>query len=176
MGRFTQDTIKGFNDTINEHRGKDENIITSVILFNEITKVLYNRVPIDEVPVMTTDDYHPDERTALCDAVGSTINNILCQQLVDPADKRPEKTIVFTTDGMENASKVFSADAVRELITSAEENCNWEFVFYGSNFDAVRTARTYGIRAENAMEYESSHAGYRQMHACRSKKLKDFLN
>ena len=177
MGRFTPDTIKGFNDTIDEHRGKDENIITSVILFNEVTKVLYDRVPIDEVPVMTTDDYHPDNRTALCDAVGSTINNILCRQLVDPADKRPEKTIVFiTTDGMENASKVFSADAVRELITSAEENCNWEFVFYGSNFDAVKTARTYGIRAENAMEYESSHAGYRQMHACRSKKLKDFLN
>ena len=143
----------------------------------EVTKVLYDRVPIDEVPVMTTDDYHPDDRTALCDAVGTTINNILCRQLVDPADKRPEKTIVFiTTDGMENASKVFSADAVRELITSAEENCNWEFVFYGSNFDAVKTARTYGIRAENAMEYESSHAGYRQMHACRSKKLKDFLN
>ena len=177
MGRFTQDTIKGFNDTIDEHRGKDENIITSVILFNTGKRVLYDRVNIDEVPVMTNEDYRPNSGTALCDAVGETINNILCRQLVDADDKRPDQTIVFiTTDGLENSSKVFSADAVRELITSAEKNCDWEFVFYGSNFDAVETARTYGIRAENAMQYESSHEGYERMRYCRSKKLKDFLN
>ena len=78
MGRFTQDTIKGFNDTIDEHRGKNENIITSVILFNTGKRVLYDRVNIDEVPVMTKEDYRPNSGTVLCDAVGETINNILC--------------------------------------------------------------------------------------------------
>ena len=177
MGRFTQDTIKGFNDTIDEQRGKDENIITSVILFNTGKRVLYDRVNIDEVPVMTKEDYRPNSGTALCDAVGETINNILCRQLVDADDKKPDRTIVFiTTDGMENSSKAFSADAVRELITSAEKNCDWEFVFYGSNFYAVEAARMYGIRVENAMQHESSHEGYERMCYCRSMKLKDFLN
>ena len=177
MQSFRRDTVGGFNSTMEEHRGKNENIITSVILFNTERRVLYDRIPIDEVPVMTPADYRPIGGTALCDAVGETINNILCRQLADPDDKRPSKTLVFiTTDGMENSSRVFSADAVRELITSTQENCDWEFVFYGSNFDAVSTAATYGIREENAMEYQSSHDGFRRMHACRSKKLKDFLN
>ena len=126
---------------------------------------------------LTEKEYYVRGMTALLDAVGGAIDHTVAVHKHTKKEYVPEKTLfVITTDGMENASKVFSADAVRELITSAEENCNWEFVFYGSNFDAVKTARTYGIRAENAMEYESSHAGYRQMHACRSKKLKDFLN
>lgn len=177
MQSFRQDTVGGFNSTIEEHKGKDENIITSVILFNTGRKVLYDRIPIDEVPVMTPADYRPNSGTALCDAVGETINNILCRQLADPNEKRPSKTLVFiTTDGMENASRVFSANAVRELITSTQDNCDWEFVFYGSNFDAVSTAATYGIRKENAMEYQSSHDGYQRMHASRNIKLKEFLN
>lgn len=177
MQSFRRDTVGGFNSTMEEHRGKNENIITSVILFNTERRVLYDRIPIDEVPVMIPADYRPNGGTALCDAVGETINNIRFRQLADPDEKRPSKTLVFiTTDGMENSSRVFSADAVRELITGTQENCDWEFVFYGSNFDAVSTAATYGIREENAMEYQSSHVGYRRMHVSRSKKLKEFLN
>ena len=81
MQSFRQDTVGGFNSTIEEHKGKDENIITSVILFNTGRKVLYDRIPIDEVPVMTPADYRPNSGTALCDAVGETITDILCRQL-----------------------------------------------------------------------------------------------
>ena len=76
----------------------------------------------------------------------------MVRQNNDPLEKRPEKTLVFvTTDGLENASKKFSADAVRSLITNAEQNSKWEFVFFGANFDVVETARTYGIKTENAV-------------------------
>ena len=44
MGRFSLQTIKGFNDTIAEHKGMGQNIITSVILFNTGVKVLYDRI------------------------------------------------------------------------------------------------------------------------------------
>ena len=67
MGPVRSDTIGGFNSTIQEHQGTGENIITSVILFSNEHRTLFNRVPIDEIPVMTELDYKasPAERAIL---------------------------------------------------------------------------------------------------------------
>ena len=177
MNPVKADTIGGFNSTIEEHQSKDEKIITSVILFNNNVRKLFDREPIDEVPKMTERMYIPHGTTALCDAVGETITDIMSRQNAMPADERPDKTLVFiTTDGLENASRNFSADAVRSLIRSAEKNANWEFVFYGADFDVVKTARQYGIRDENAVVFYKAEEGMADLARARSKKLKDFLD
>ena len=177
MDPVKADTIGGFNSTIEEHQGKDEKIITSVILFNDSVRKLFDREPIDEVPKMTEGLYRPHGMTALCDAVGETITDIMSRQNAMPADERPDKTLVFiTTDGLENASRRFSADAVRSLIRSAEKNAKWEFVFYGADFDVVKTARQYGIRDENAVVFYKAEDGMADLSRARSKKLKEFLD
>lgn len=177
MGPVRSDTIGGFNSTIAEHQGTEENIITSVILFSDEHRKLFDRVAIDEIPVITEADYKPHGCTALCDAVGDTISDIMSRQNAMPEDVRPEKTMVFiTTDGLENASKTFTAEAVRKLIRNAQENSGWKFVFYGADFDVVKTARSYGIDRADTMTFYKTDEGMRRMHTARSKKLKDFLN
>ena len=177
MGPVRSDTIGGFNSTIAEHQGTGENIITSVILFNGTYTKLYDRVPIDEVPMITEKDYVPHGCTALCDAVGETISDIMSRQNAMPEESRPEKTMVFiTTDGLENASKTFTADAVRKLIRNAQENSGWKFVFYGADFDVVKTAGQYGIDRKDTMVFYKTEEGMRELRSARSKKLKDFLN
>ena len=94
-----------------------------------------------------------------------------------PEETRPEKTMVFiTTDGLENRSKTFTAEAVRKLISNAKENSGWKFVFYGADFDVVETARQYGIDEADAVRFRKDAAGMRELRVARSKKLKDFLN
>ena len=84
--------------------------------------------------------------------------------------------VFITTDGLENASKTFTAEAVRKLIRNAQENSGWKFVFYGADFDVVETARSYGIDREDTMSFYKTTEGMQRMHVARSKKLKDFLN
>ena len=94
-----------------------------------------------------------------------------------PEETRPEKTMVFiTTDGLENASKTFTAEAVRKLIRNAQENSGWKFVFYGADFDVVETARSYGIDREDTLQFSKSAEGMNAMRVHRQRKLKDFLN
>ena len=163
MGPVRSDTIGGFNSTIAEHQGTGENIITSVILFSDEHRKLFDRVPIDEIPVMTELHYQPRGWTALCDAVGDTISDIMSRQNAMPEETRPEKTMVFiTTDGLENRSKTFTAEAVRKLISNAKENSGWKFVFYGADFDVVETARQYGIDEADAVRFRKDAAGMRE--------------
>ena len=177
MGPVRSDTIGGFNSTIQEHQGTGENIITTVILFSNEHRKLFDRVPIDEIPVMTELHYRPHGCTALCDTVAETITDIMSRQNAMPEETRPEKTMVFiTTDGLENASTAFSADAVRKLISNAQENSGWKFVFYGADFDVVKTARSYGIAEADAMTFYKTEEGMNAMRVHRQRKLKDFLN
>lgn len=47
-----------------------------------------------------------------------------------PKNDRPGKVVfVITTDGMENASREFTYEKVKELIQHQQEKYNWEFIF-----------------------------------------------
>ena len=51
---------------------------------------------------------------------------------------------VITTDGLENASREYSCDRVKEMIEYEKEKYGWEFLFLGANMDAVKEAGTPG--------------------------------
>ena len=68
---------------------------------------------------------------------------------------------IITTDGMENASREYSAEKVRSMIERQKSRYGWEFIFLGANIDAVETAREFGIGADRAVTYRSDSAGTR---------------
>ena len=58
--------------------------------------------------------------------------------------KRQEHTLfIITTDGMENASRFYSSDRVKQMIERQKAKYDWEFLFFGANIDAVETAVSY---------------------------------
>nr|MCR5264421.1 hypothetical protein [Clostridiales bacterium] len=71
----------------------------------------------------------------------------------------PEHTMfIITTDGLENASRRYTADEVRAMIEEKKKN-GWEFLFLGANIDAVKTARHFGIDEDRAVTYLSDSEG-----------------
>lgn len=162
MSGMEADTIGGFNSFIERQRAADGDAIVSVVLFDDRSEVLLDRVPIDEVRTMTPDDYWVRGCTALLDAVGGAVHHIRTVHRYIREEDRPEKTIfVITTDGMENASREYSLGHVKRVIGEAKDS-GWEFLFLGANIDAVSVAGSIGIAPDRAVRYKASRRGTRR--------------
>ena len=160
MAGLEADTIGGFNAMIEKQRREPGEAYISTVLFDNDSQVIHDRVPLERVPLMTREDYFVRGCTALLDAVGGAIRHIGNIHKYAREEDRPEKTIfVITTDGMENASRAYTYDKVREMIRQKEEQFGWEFLFLGANIDAAREAARFGIRADHAANYHADRRG-----------------
>ena len=160
MGGLESDTIGGYNSMLKKQAETDGEVLVSTVLFDQVSEVLYDRVPLSKMPQMTEKDYYVRGTTALLDAVGGAIHHIGNVHKYAREEDRPEKTIfVITTDGMENASREYSYERVKEMVERQQEKYGWEFLFLGANIDAIQTAGRFGISADRAANYNSDHAG-----------------
>jgi hypothetical protein len=101
----------------------------------------------------------------LLDAVGKTILDVGYRLSGTREEERPAKVIfVIITDGMENSSREFTYDKVRELIQHQRDRYNWEFVFLGANMDSAKEAGNIGILQKNAYDFEATEVGVKQMY------------
>jgi hypothetical protein len=92
--------------------------------------------------------------TALLDAVGRTISKIVNVQRHSAETERAEKVLfVIITDGMENSSKEYRYDRVKEMVEREQQQYGWEFLFLGANIDAIGTASRFGISQDHAVNY-----------------------
>lgn len=57
MSGLETDTIGGFNATLKAHQEADGQAVVSTVLFDHETKVLHDRMPIEDVSLMTERDY-----------------------------------------------------------------------------------------------------------------------
>ena len=160
MSGLEADTIGGFNGMIEKQKKEDGEAYVSVILFDDQSEVIYDRVDIGKVEPMTDRQYYVRGCTALLDAVGEAIHHVGNIYKYARAEDVPEKTIfVITTDGMENASRRYNYSKVRRMIERQKEKYNWEFIFLGANIDAAAEAAKIGIGASRAARYECDSAG-----------------
>ena len=160
MSGMEQDTIGGFNSMIRKQKQQEGAVLVSTVLFNNHCTVLHDRVPLERVQPMTENEYCACGTTALLDAVGGAIKHIgMVHKYARPED-RPEKTLfVITTDGLENASRKYTYDRVRQMIEHEKTEYGWEFLFLGANIDAAREAERFGIEADRAADYHCDKAG-----------------
>ena len=160
MSGLEKDTIGGFNSLIRKQRLEDGEALISTVLFDDCTDVIHDRVPLELVPELTEKEYYVRGCTALLDAVGDAIHHIGNIHKYAREEDRPEKTLfVITTDGMENASRCYTYDKVKEMIQRQQEKYGWEFLFMGANIDATREAARFGIHADRAANYHADHIG-----------------
>ncbi len=160
MSGLEADTIGGFNGMIRKQKDEEGEALVSTVLFNTRTRVLHDRVRLEAVPPMTPKNYTVGGCTALLDALGSAIHHIRNVHKYAREEDVPEHTLfVITTDGMENASRDFTSEEVKQLIQKMKEEQNWEFLFLAANIDAVETARRYGIPEDRAVTYRSDAEG-----------------
>lgn len=159
MAPLRADTIGGFNTMLSEQKQNADKAYVSTVMFSDRQRVVHDRTDISKIPELTAADYTPMGCTALYDAVGSAIKHISNIHKYARAEDVPQKTLfVITTDGMENASRRYSAADVKKLISKKEKK-GWEFIFIGANIDAAAAASDIGIREERAVNYHADARG-----------------
>ncbi len=169
MAGLESDTIGGFNAMLNKQKETDGVAYVTTVLFDSRYKTLHDRKKLHRVPNMTAADYTVGGCTALLDAIGGTIEHIKnIHKYARPSDV-PQKTMfVITTDGMENASRLYTKEKVRALIESQKEK-GWEFLFIGANIDAVSTAQSFGISRDRSVNYNADSQGTKVVYDAVSK-------
>ena len=160
MSGLEKDTIGGFNSLIEKQKREKGDAIVTTILFNNTSKVLYNRVDLKDVKPLTENDYVVYGGTALVDAVGIAISQINRIHMSMKKEEVPEKTLfVITTDGEENSSSHYTYREVFHMIQNQKFDHNWEFLFLGATIDIVEEAEKIGISKENAVAYNNDSVG-----------------
>ncbi|MBE6931769.1 MAG: VWA domain-containing protein [Ruminococcaceae bacterium] len=160
MAGLEKDTIGGFNAMIKKQKQDAEKTFVSTVLFDNVSEVIHDRVPLEKVEDLTERDYYVRGCTALLDAVGSAIHHIGNVHKYARKEDRPDKTLfVITTDGMENASRFYSYEKVKAMIEKEQKIYGWEFLFLGANIDAAKEAARFGIQADRAANYHADHQG-----------------
>ena len=160
MSGLEADTIGGFNALIKKQKAEEGEAYVSTILFDDKQQVLHNRVDLKNIKPMTRDEYFVRGCTALLDAVGGAIHYIGNTHKYAREEDRPEKTLfIITTDGMENASRKYTYEKVKQMVQKQKEKYGWEFLFLGANIDAIGVAGRFGIDADRAVNYECDSKG-----------------
>ena len=154
------DTIGGFNAMIAKQKKEPGKAFVSTVLFDDQLEVLHDRVRLDRVRPITAKQYYVRGCTALLDAIGGAIHHIgNIHKYARPEDVPEHTLFIITTDGMENASRRYSAQQVKEMIQRQKEKYGWEFLFLGANIDAAKEAARFGIGADRAVNYKCDEAG-----------------
>ena len=117
MAGLEKDTIGGFNSMIARQKAAEGEALVSTVLFSNESKVIHDRIDVRRVEPLTERQYVACGCTTLLDAIGGAIHHIGNVHKYAREEDRPEHTLfVITTDGMENASRHYSSDRVKQMI------------------------------------------------------------
>lgn len=160
MSGKEEDVIGGFNSTIKEHKDKDYDVFVTTVLFSNKTETVHDRIDIKEIMDMTDKDYRVGGCTALIDAMGETIKHIKdIHKYQRRKEDVPEHTMfVIMTDGLENASHMYTSDEVKKMVEE-QKKAGWDFIFLGANIDAVETAKKFSIDEDYAVNFIADKKG-----------------
>lgn len=170
MSGLEDDTIGGFNSMLKRQKEEIGEATITTVLFDDHYELLHDRINIQSIAPITHKDYYVGGSTALMDAIGKTIHKINNVQKQTVAEYRADKVLfMITTDGMENASREYTSEKIKQMIQHQTEQDHWEFIFLGANIDAVDTANKYGIHPDHAVNYCADATGtelnYKAMNA-----------
>ena len=156
MATIVNDAKAGFDAFIAEQCRQPGTCCVSLVQFDDRYEVVYADRPIDTVPPLTL---QPRGSTSMLDAVGRSINE-LGQRLAAMAEsERPSVVLVcIVTDGMENTSREFTHQAIKQMIEHQEKVYNWTFLYMGADQDAIEQGSKMGIDEGRALTYERGNA------------------
>ena len=110
MHGMEADTIGGFNSMIEQQKKVDGEAFVSTVLFSNESQVIHDRVDVRKIQPLTEKEYRTGGCTALIDAIGGAIHHIGNVHKYAREEDVPEHTVfVITTDGLENASHIYTS-------------------------------------------------------------------
>ena len=151
MESIREDAEGGINTFITEQAKKPGECSITLVQFDDKYEPVFRGVRAAACPRYSL---VPRGSTALLDAVGRTINDTGARLAALPEAERPGLVIfVISTDGMENASTVYSHKQIREMIAHQQTVYSWQFTFLAANIAAYDEAMQMGIDSSSVGLY-----------------------
>ena len=171
MSGLVRSTIDGFNEMLEKQkRNAAGELFVSTVLFDDDDAVLHDHVPVAQMRPLTENEYRIGGCTALLDALGGAIEHAVRRQRHVPADRRAQNVVfVVITDGLENASRRYTAERVRRLVRTETDRYGWEFLYLGANIDSFEEAGRIGIRRSRTSSWVADARGARTNFAALSR-------
>lgn len=177
MHSIANDAIGGFNTFLEEQKKVEGEATLTYVQFDNEYEVVHENKPLQEVPQINETTYQPRGMTALLDAVGKTIDDVGKRLSGMSEQNRPDKVIVaILTDGMENASKKYSLEQVKGMITHQKDKYQWEFIYLGANQDAFAEGFKLGIDAKDTIAFAATGQGVRKAYTNMSNLTSNYRN
>lgn len=174
MFSLTDSTINGFNSFLEEQQKEKGKAYLTLILFNTTCNIIYNRVDIREVEPLTHKTYVPNGCTALYDAIGLALEK---EELVlndTKLSEMPHKVLVnIITDGLENASREYSAKIINRKINELKEK-DWSFSFIGAEIDSFKEGSSIGIQKQDICSFTHSNVGVNSVYNTLSRDISNY--
>lgn len=157
----------GLNGFIEKQKFVPGEARVTLVQFDGAYEVVHAGRPLREVPPFTL---VPRGKTALYDAVGRTINEVGARLAATPEADRPGLVaFAILTDGLENASREFTAARVSAMIDHQRTKYNWQFTYLGANQDAFAVADAMAIPRMATANYAAPNAN--QAFGCVAKNI-----
>lgn len=154
MSGMINDAIGGVNTFVEEQKKLPGEATFSLVLFDSVVERAINEMDLQKVQPITSAMWYPRGMTSLLDAVGQTISALTATNEPDT------KTIVsIMTDGEENSSREFTHDAVKALISKAEDELGFDVMFMGANINVNSVASSIGIKGGKFAAFEATGKG-----------------
>jgi hypothetical protein len=124
-----KEVIFSFNEQVEmilKMKKNDPDVIIKLTLctFNDTVDFKFVEQSADHIRKLNQKDYQPDSFTALYDAIGASFVKI--SELTESGD---QVFFAIFTDGLENASKFYTAEDIKYKINWAEKN-GWSIKFF----------------------------------------------
>lgn len=156
FGGVDKEMTNALNLYFKEQAKLDGKCLVDYVQFDTEYEKVYDDKPVAEAEAVI----HPRGGTALVDAIGRGSVELGRKLKALPEAHRPGKVqVVIVTDGGENSSREFTAEAVRELVTAQQDKYDWDYVFLGANIDAVATGQMYGFKGGKSMTFDTANTG-----------------
>ena len=163
MTSIRKQAVDSVNETfgcirsMRKKNAEQEQFVTLVAFCGCEQKVIYENTPIEKVKDITLADYEHCCMTPLYDAIGNVCTR-LHTTIKDDASASVAVTII--TDGYENASREFSAKAIKALIEAYKQE-GWMFAYIGADHDVESVA--FNLSIDNTMTWEKTEEGTEKM-------------
>ena len=155
-------TIEGFNSQLKtlqqlkkEH--PENEYMVSVTYFEDEVIDIVKFAPIEQIQLLSRENYRPGGLTALLDGIGKSIESI--RKIYDQEIREDLASVVMVilTDGGENASKFYTRNLIAEMIKELDATGKWTFSFLGADLDAVHASDSLNIRKENIISFSKEN-------------------
>lgn len=177
MENMVTEVIGGYNSFVKDQRTGQGKAVITLIQFDSMNQheVVYEAVDVKKAKLLDKTTYVPRAATPLRDALGSAIVSTGERLESMPEAARPSKVVfVVFTDGLENCSKEYTQQQIKDMVDHQTNVYNWQFVFMGAKIDAFAQGADLSFAAMNTLQVGDGEVAMAASFAATSSNVKSY--